>query len=350
MQKTVGYRIKNVLLALLVFVVMIELPALTSGIVLGVIEGLARANGGSRAVAEAYLFLIDNLNLFSAGVYVLFGIPVLIWVVVQRRRGRRAERARAAQAAHVPQVAATGLPAQVPAASIPAAFPAQAPATPGLAGYYEQQPVVPPSVSRGNALAGLPEQISFRVRGVARSAWFDAAFLGIGMQFVTTFIMILVMVLLPAAMEEYQELVGDSGLLDYGIMWFISTIVLPPLVEETGFRGLGLTYLKRAGVPFVVANVLQALAFGLFHGNLVQGIYTFVLGLFMGYVAHRSGSVVPAMLMHAVYNLMGTLGSDVLYTLVPWLPFWVELAVGAVLSLGAMISLHDRGGRPAASS
>ena len=128
MQKTVGYRIKNVLLALLVFVVMIELPALTSGIVLGVIEGLARANGGSRAVAEAYLFLIDNLNLFSAGVYVLFGIPVLIWVVVQRRRGRRAERARAAQAAHVPQVAATGLPAQVPAASIPAAFPAQAPA------------------------------------------------------------------------------------------------------------------------------------------------------------------------------------------------------------------------------
>lgn len=346
MQKTLGYRIKNVLLALLVFVAMIVLPVFTSGVVLGVIEGFARATGGSRAVAEAYLFLIDNLNLFSAVVYVLFGIPVLLWVVVQRRRGRRAEQARAAQVA---QASAIGLPNQVPGASIPVAVPAQGPVAPGLAAHSELLPAVPSSVIWGNA-AALPEQISFRVRGVARSVWFDAAFLGIGMQFVTTFIMILVMVLLPAAMEEYQELVGDSGLLDYGIMWFISTIVLPPLVEETGFRGLGLTYLKRAGVPFVVANVLQALAFGLFHGNLVQGIYTFVLGLFMGYVAHRSGSIVPAMLMHAVYNLMGTLGSDVIYTVAPWLPFWVELAIGAVFTVGAMVSLHDRGERPATFS
>lgn len=346
MQKTLGYRIKNVLLALLVFAAMIVLPVFTSGVVLGVIEGFARATGGSRAVAEAYLFLIDNLNLFSAVVYVLFGIPVLLWVVVQRRRGRRAEQARAAQVA---QASAIGLPNQVPGASIPVAVPAQGPVAPGLAAHSEQLPAVPSSVIWGNA-AALPEQISFRVRGVARSVWFDAAFLGIGMQFVTTFIMILVMVLLPAAMEEYQELVGDSGLLDYGIMWFISTIVLPPLVEETGFRGLGLTYLKRAGVPFVVANVLQALAFGLFHGNLVQGIYTFVLGLFMGYVAHRSGSIVPAMLMHAVYNLMGTLGSDVIYTVAPWLPFWVELAIGAVFTVGAMVSLHDRGERPATFS
>lgn len=346
MQKTLGYRIKNVLLALLVFAAMIVLPVFTSGVVLGVIEGFARATGGSRAVAEAYLFLIDNLNLFSAVVYVLFGIPVLLWVVVQRRRGRRAERAHAAQVA---QASAIGLPNQVPGASIPVAVPAQGPVAPGLAAHSEQLPAVPSSVIWGNA-AALPEQISFRVRGVARSVWFDATFLGIGMQFVTTFIMILVMVLLPAAMEEYQELVGDSGLLDYGIMWFISTIVLPPLVEEAGFRGLGLTYLKRAGVPFVVANVLQALAFGLFHGNLVQGIYTFVLGLFMGYVAHRSGSIVPAMLMHAVYNLMGTLGSDVIYTVAPWLPFWVELAIGMVFTVGAMVSLHDRGERPATFS
>lgn len=291
---TLGCRIKSLLLALAAFGLMILLPNMVSGVILGVIESVALRTGGYEALAEAYGFLIDNLNLFSALVYALFGLPVFAWVLVMRRHGRGATQ-------------------------------------------------MVPSVER-------LEQVSFCVRGVARSAWFDAAFLGIGMQFVTTFIMILVMVLLPAAMEEYQELVGDSGLLDYGIMWFISTIVLPPLVEETGFRGLGLTYLKRAGVPFVVANVLQALAFGLFHGNLVQGVYTFVLGLFMGYVVHRSGSVVPAMLMHAVYNLMGTLGSDVLYTLVPWLPFWVELAVGAVLSLGAMISLHDRGGRPAASS
>ena len=42
--------------------------------------------------------------------------------------------------------------------------------------------------------------------------------------------------------------------------------------------------------------------------------------------------------------------SDVIYTVAPWLPFWVELAIGAVFSVGAMVSLHDRGERPATFS
>ena len=92
--------------------------------------------------------------------------------------------------------------------------------------------------------------------------------MGYGMQIVTTLIMVLVNVLLPSVMEEYNTLVDGSGITTYGLMWVISTLVLPPLVEEAGFRGLGLTYLERAGVPFAVANIVQALAFGIFHMNL----------------------------------------------------------------------------------
>lgn len=292
-----GYRIKNVLLALVVFCAMIILPAAMSGCVLGVIESVALHMGGYEALAEVYEFLIDNMNLFSALVYAFFGLPVFIWVLVMRRRGRLAAQAVQATAA-------------LPGAS-----------------------AVPQ-----------PEQVSFRVRGVPRSAWVDSTFLALGLQFLTTLVMVLILVTLPAAMEEYESLVEGSGITQYGVMWFVSTVVLPPLVEETGFRGLGLTYLRRAGIPFAVANVLQAVAFGIFHMNLTQGIYTFVLGLFMGYVAHRTGSVVPAMLLHAVYNLMGTLGTDLLYTFVPWLPFWFEVAIGLVLTVPTMLSLRDRGG------
>ena len=315
MPKTVWYRIKNVLLAFLVFIVMIELPTLTSGVVLGVIEGIALRDGGTRAVAEAYLFLMDNLNLFSAVVYALFGLPVLVWVLLMRRRARRV----AAAPGVVPA------PATVPALA-PAPAPVPAPAAPVLR-------------------SPQPEQVSFRIHGLPNGAWLDAVLLAVGMQFLTTFVMVLILLLLPAAMEEYQNLIQGSGIDEYGIMWFISTVVLPPLVEETGFRGLGLTYLKRAGVPFAVANVLQALAFGLFHGNLVQGIYTFMLALFMGYVVHKTGSVMPAMLLHAVYNLMGTLGVDVIAALVPWLPYGVELVLGLCLTILAMLSLRDRGVR-----
>ena len=345
MQKTLGYRIKNVLLALIVFVLMIDLPTIMSGVVLGVVESVSFELGGYRMLQEAYFFLLDNMNLFSVVVYVLFGAPVLLWVLVMRWRGRRAARVaqaaqatQAAQASQAPQVARVTTQAQMGETE---AFPADPPTASGTAPTTALVRVDP---------TAMPEQVSFRVHGIPRSAWVDSALLALGLQFLTTLIMVLILITLPAAMEEYESLIDDSGITQYGIMWFISTVVLPPLVEETGFRGLGLTYLKRAGIPFAVANVLQAVAFGIFHMNLTQGIYTFVLGLFMGYVAHRTGSVVPAMLLHAVYNLMGTLGTEVLYALVPWFPFWLEVAIGLLLTVLAMLSLRDRGGRPVASS
>lgn len=345
-EPTWGYRIKNLLLAFAALAVMIVLPGVASGVVLGCIESLALRVGGYGAVVEAYAFIMKNQNLFSAVVYMLFGAPVIAWALVMGRRARRAARLDAASSQGAP-VALGGVPSapsqsmalgmqsgMTPVASQAPADAAQGAPAPAPLQAMLQQP--------------LPQQlehVSFRVRGVARSVWLDVTLLGFGLQFLTSFIMFVIMYLLPAAMDEYRSLVEGSGLVDYGFMWFYATVVLPPLVEEIGFRGLGLTYLRRAGVPFAVANVLQAVAFGIFHMNITQGIYTGILGLFMGYAAHRSGSIVPVMLLHAVYNFMGTLGSDALYTVAPWLPFWLEVAIGAILTIVATLSLRDRGGR-----
>lgn len=190
--------------------------------------------------------------------------------------------------------------------------------------------------------------VNARIQGVDRRHFVAAALMGYGMQIVTTLIMVLVNVLLPSVMEEYNTLVDGSGITTYGLMWVISTLVLPPLVEEAGFRGLGLTYLERAGVPFAVANIVQALAFGIFHMNLTQGIYTFVLGLALGYVTHRSGSIAPAMLMHFVYNLMGTLGSDLIYSYLP-APFLILLVTNVVALVYAFRLLRPERGRGAAA-
>lgn len=346
-QGTWLYRFKNILLALLVFVAMIFLPSIMSGVVLGVIEGVALNTGGAAALSDAYAFLVRNINLFSAVVYVLFGIPIFLWLLGMRRRGRKAERAlrdaKAVQATAAPQAAA--VPQSVPqaAANQMTAVPQGVPQA--AANQITAVPQGVPQMAAAPQAPSLPEQVSFRARTLPRFVWLDSVLMGIGLQFTTLIVMIAIIILLPSAMEEYESLVEDSGLVDYGIMWFIATIVLPPLVEETGFRGLGLTYLKRAGVPFAVANVLQALAFGIFHMNLTQGIYTFVFGLFIGYVAHATGSIVPAMLVHAIYNFMGTIGGDMLYAIAPWLPVWLEIAVGLMLVSLAMLSLRDRGRR-----
>lgn len=312
---TWGYRIRSFVLALVVFAMMIELPALLSAVVIVLVETISIKWGGYEAYAAAFTYLSSNPNVFSAVVYLLFGIVVFAWVLVMRRRGHRAVPV-------APDAGAVGEQAVDAAPPVPA----------GQAGFAPAAPA--PEV---------PVQVSFRVRGVPRAVWFDAVLLALGMQFVTTLLMTLVLLLLPAAMEEYRSMIDASGVSEYGIAWFLATVVLPPIVEETGFRGLGLTYLKRAGVPFAVANVLQAVAFGIFHMNLTQAIYTCVLGLFMGYAAHASGSIVPVMLLHAVYNFMGTMGQELLYAVAPWMPYWFEVGLGVVLVIVAVLSLRDRG-------
>lgn len=309
---TWGYRIRSFVLALVVFIMMIELPTLLSAVVLDFVETVSIQWGGYEAYAAAFTYLSSNPNVFSAVVYLLFGIVVFAWVLGMRRRGSRIAED-AADARAVGEQAANA--ASAPAAQLGFASPAPEP----------------------------PAQVSFRVRGVPRAVWFDAVLLALGMQFVTTLLMTLVLLLFPAAMEEYRSMIDASGVSEYGIAWFLATVVLPPIVEEMGFRGLGLTYLKRAGVPFAVANVLQAVAFGIFHMNLTQGIYTCVLGLFMGYAAHASGSIVPVMLLHAVYNFMGTMGQELLYAVAPWMPYWFEVGLGVVLVIVAVLSLRDRG-------
>lgn len=391
-------RWKNLLLAALAFALMIVMPALASYVVSYAIIYGAGFVGGEPAIVRVVAFMNENVNLYSALIYLVFGIPVLFWVRGMRNRERTRLRhaqleqqyleshdtyaeqqpfepaAASGQQPFVPAAAPGRQPlsggadsSQRPIASATdfasASFP-EPPRPPARYIYYGDRPVAWQLASQGGracqaqAFSSVQTELSRRVhsrptvnariQGVDRRHFVAAALMGYGMQIVTTLIMVLVNVLLPSVMEEYNTLVDGSGITTYGLMWVISTLALPPLVEEAGFRGLGLTYLERAGVPFAVANIVQALAFGIFHMNLTQGIYTFVLGLALGYVTHRSGSIAPAMLMHLVYNLMGTLGSDLIYSYLP-APFLILLITDVIALVYAFRLLRPEQGRGAAA-
>lgn len=399
-------RWKNLLLAALAFVLMIVMPTLASYVVSYTVIYGAGFVGGEPAIVRVVAFMNENVNLYSALVYLVFGIPVLFWVRGMRNRERaRLRHAQleqqyleshdtyAEQQPFVPAAASGRQPfgpaaasgqqplsggadfSQRPIASATDSASASFPELPRPSAryiYYGDRPVAWQLASQGGCVpqaqdGGAPQAQAFssvqtelsrrvhskptvnaRIQGVDRRHFVAAALMGYGMQIVTTLIMVLVNVLLPSVMEEYNTLVDGSGITTYGLMWVISTLVLPPLVEEAGFRGLGLTYLERAGVPFAVANIVQALAFGIFHMNLTQGIYTFVLGLALGYVTHRSGSIAPAMLMHLVYNLMGTLGSDLIYSYLP-APFLILLVTNVIALVYAFRLLRPEQGRGAAA-
>lgn len=134
--------------------------------------------------------------------------------------------------------------------------------------------------------------------------------LTLAVQHAVSLILTAVALLLPSSMETYNEMIEMSGVSDYSLLWAVATMLLPPIVEETIFRGLIYQYLRRAGAAFLVADLVQAVLFGIFHMNLVQGIYAACLGFLLGYLAYRYDSILVPMAMHAMFNLCGTVVSE----------------------------------------
>ncbi len=128
-----------------------------------------------------------------------------------------------------------------------------------------------------------------------------------GMQFFSGYLTSLVAWLVPKWMEQYEKLMETAGLGSdkIGPLMFCYAVLLGPVCEELIFRGVTMSQAKLA-LPFWLANFLQAALFGLFHMNWIQGIYAFALGLVLGYVCEKGGSIYYSIFFHILFNFWGT--------------------------------------------
>ena len=85
-----------------------------------------------------------------------------------------------------------------------------------------------------------------------------------------------------------------------GIVLFVQMVVIAPLFEEFWFRGMVLESLRPYGNG--VAIFISALLFGLTHANFAQFFYAALMGIFLGYIAVSTKSVVATTIMHAIFN------------------------------------------------
>lgn len=119
----------------------------------------------------------------------------------------------------------------------------------------------------------------------------------------------LVFQLLAVVMEALMNLVGLSVLeamemassMPDTFSMFLYYSLGAPIVEEIIFRGTILRGLERYGKRFAIWT--SAFLFGVFHGNLIQSPYAFLVGLVLGYVAAEY-NVFWAMLLHMINNLV----------------------------------------------
>ena len=98
--------------------------------------------------------------------------------------------------------------------------------------------------------------------------------------------------------EALIKLIFEGG---SPLMIILSVIILAPFIEEVLFRGLIINELK-GKMPFVLVIIIQALIFGLIHGNWLQIAYASILGILLGLISTWSRSVWPAIILHISMN------------------------------------------------
>ena len=84
------------------------------------------------------------------------------------------------------------------------------------------------------------------------------------------------------------------------VLTFVQLAVIAPIFEELWFRGLVLESLRPYGNGFAI--FISAILFGLTHSNFEQFFYAVAVGVFLGYIAISTKSIVTTTVMHSMLN------------------------------------------------
>ena len=145
------------------------------------------------------------------------------------------------------------------------------------------------------------------------------------------------------SLTGYQPVVSDMPLpvtTPGLVLYFIQLAVLPAVLEEIAFRGILMQSLRRFGDWF--ALLVSSLMFGLFHLNMVQAPYAFLLGLWFGFLVLRTGSLRISMVLHGCINLSAGLmtlwlngmpENWVLVVNLVYIVFWLTTGIAGFLFL-----------------
>lgn len=164
--------------------------------------------------------------------------------------------------------------------------------------------------------------------------------LGIASQFMISGILSILKPLLEELFRSYTDVINRifSGDMTVVVLY---TVLFAPIVEELIFRGVILNKLLPV-LPFFAANMLQAAIFGIYHWNIIQGLYAFVIGLLLGYVSYRFRSLSASIILHMSIN-----SAAFLAILLPEAKavYILSAVAGTILTVGLILILLRRTGK-----
>ena len=106
---------------------------------------------------------------------------------------------------------------------------------------------------------------------------------------------------LPTLFPGY-ETAADSMYTGSLLSLVAASVVTAPILEELLVRGVLYRNLKGVLQNRYAGMACASLLFGILHGNLVQGLFAFLIGLYLNWIYESEGSLLPAILAHAAVN------------------------------------------------
>ena len=112
-------------------------------------------------------------------------------------------------------------------------------------------------------------------------------------------------------------------------------VIMAPVVEEALFRGFLQGQLERGYRDATKAVLFSSLLFMLLHFNPWWGLQIYVFGVVLGYLAWRTGSIWPAIVVHGANNALSLMLANVDADSLEWYvsgehvsPGWLVAAAG----------------------
>lgn len=144
---------------------------------------------------------------------------------------------------------------------------------------------------------------------------------------------------LPYWFPSYENVSAAIQRESFGIQ-LLTAVMTAPLLEELLMRGIIYERLKELTKNTKTSILGSALLFGLFHGNLIQGIYAFFLGILFAWLLEQYHTLWAPVLAHISANgaslLQSVLGENG-YLTKEWAQ---EVFLTAVLLLAGYIFVH----------
>lgn len=105
--------------------------------------------------------------------------------------------------------------------------------------------------------------------------------------------------------DEFEDILSNR--------WgYFAVGLFAPIAEEFVFRGAALRALLNGTRKPWVAIILSALLFSLAHLNPAQMLHAFLVGLLLGWMYWRTGSIIPGIVYHWVNNTVAYVGENLL--------------------------------------